>query len=79
MGLKYLIPTVLEILYINIFIEGDFYEGDLLQSVLNINADFWNDNPKYKIRLIELINIHKNEINALKINTAKFDNLNSLS
>lgn len=40
-ALKLLIPLALEKLKSNILIEGDFYEGDLLNSVLRSNQDFW--------------------------------------
>ncbi len=33
-GLKYLIPIAIKVLDHNILAEGDFYEGDLLKSVL---------------------------------------------
>lgn len=46
-GLPYLIPLALEKLQENIFIETDFYEGDLLSNVLNVDTSFWNDNENF--------------------------------
>jgi GTP cyclohydrolase II len=43
MGLEYLVPLAIEVLAKNIFAEGDLYEGDLLQSVLSIQALFWQN------------------------------------
>ena len=40
-GLKFLIPLALEKLRENILAEGDFYEGDLLNSVLTSDNEFW--------------------------------------
>ncbi|MBB6215974.1 hypothetical protein HNQ80_002065 [Anaerosolibacter carboniphilus] len=47
-GLDYLIPLALETLEDNIFSEGNFYCGDLLDSVLKVDKKFWKNNPIYK-------------------------------
>lgn len=39
--LDIILPKVFEILQHDIKVSGDFYDGDLLNSVLQINADFW--------------------------------------
>lgn len=58
-GLKYLIPLALETLKENILAEGDFYEGDLLKSVLTSDKEFW-DKETDLFNELELI-ISKNE------------------
>lgn len=40
-GLDFLIPIACEHLEKNILVEGDFYEGDLLESLLSIEKDYW--------------------------------------
>ena len=40
-ALDIILPKVFEILQFDIKAEGGFYEGDLLNAVLQINADFW--------------------------------------
>jgi hypothetical protein len=40
-GLKFLIPISIEILKENIISEGDYYEGDLLNSVLSSDKKYW--------------------------------------
>lgn len=40
-GLPYIIPLALEVLGQNLFAEGDYYPGDLLNAVLQIEATFW--------------------------------------
>lgn len=40
-GLYFLIPLALEKIKQNILVEGDFYEGDLLKSVLTSETDYW--------------------------------------
>ncbi|MEQ8469804.1 MAG: contact-dependent growth inhibition system immunity protein [Marinoscillum sp.] len=45
-GLQFLLPISIEQLKKNLFVEGDFYEGDLLQAVLNIEHNFWKKNPE---------------------------------
>lgn len=42
-GLAYLIPLSLDILKDDLFTEGDFYPGDLLQNVLKVPASFWKE------------------------------------
>ena len=54
-GLKYLIPIALDVLRDNIFIDTDFYNGDLLQSILLVDKDFWEDNNKLKDDLDKLL------------------------
>ena len=46
-ALQFLIPLALETLHNDIFIEADFYEGDLLSNILDIDTSFWNDNQNY--------------------------------
>ena len=43
MSLPYLLPLALELLHVGPFTAGDFYEGDLLENVLRIEAPFWRE------------------------------------
>ena len=43
-SLEFLIPLAIEELKQNILSEGHFYEGDLLQSVLSSDVNFWKNN-----------------------------------
>ena len=70
-GLKYLIPLALETLFNDLFVEGNFFEGDLLQNVLKIDTKFWNENKKYWQELNNLIKDRRNEIAARRIDIAK--------
>ncbi|WP_163215058.1 contact-dependent growth inhibition system immunity protein [Bacteroides sp. 519] len=60
-GLDYLIPIAINKLKENLFIEGDFYPGDLLESILSIKKEYWDANQSYKIVVIDLLinNIQK--------------------
>jgi hypothetical protein len=31
----------------NIFVDADFYEGDLLNNALSIETNFWDENEEY--------------------------------
>lgn len=44
-ALKYIVSPAIDILSDNLFAEGDYYEGDLLKSVLTIDQSFWKENP----------------------------------
>lgn len=55
-GLKYLIPIAINLLNTDILAEGDYYQGDLLNSVLKSDKDYWKDekeNWKTMCRLFE--------------------------
>jgi len=59
-GLKYLVPIALIKLNKNVLAEGDYYEGDLLKSVLTSDKNFWKVESKLRIQVCELFN--KNQI-----------------
>ncbi|MEQ9164910.1 MAG: contact-dependent growth inhibition system immunity protein [Fulvivirga sp.] len=66
-GLKYLVPLVIDILEGDIFFEADFYEGDMLQNTLNIDEKFWVENSDLKGRLNYLLkDFSEEEINNFK-------------
>ena len=73
-GLYFLIPLAIETLTDNIFAEGDYYEGDLLKNVLDVNAKFWNDNKDYWKQVNELIKNRRQELKEMKFDLSKFDN-----
>jgi hypothetical protein len=73
-GLDYLIPLALEILDKNLFAKGDFFEGDLLKNVVEIDTVFWNKNKIYWQKLNNLIKNRRNEISRHKFDCTKFDN-----
>ena len=72
-SLDYLIPLALEVLAIDLFAEGDFFEGDLLKNVLAIKTDFWENNKNYWVTLDNLIKDRRSEIDTHKFDTTNFD------
>ena len=73
-SLYFLIPLAIETLTDNLFAEGDYYEGDLLKSVLDVDTKFWDDNKDYWKQLNELIKNRRQEIKEMKFDLSKFDN-----
>ena len=71
-GLKFLIPICIEKLQANLFAEGDFYEGDLLQSVFNVDEKFWKEHSTLKEKINHLILGRESELEEYKIRTDKF-------
>lgn len=63
-GLEYLIGIALEILEQDICAEGDFYKGDLLDSVSKVSKDFWSKKTTEYQKLKQLV-----ELNSVKINS----------
>ena len=53
-SLPYLIPLALTVLKQNILAQGDFYPGDLLESVLRSDPQFWKQQPKLWTALRDL-------------------------
>lgn len=71
-GLIYLIPLTIEKLGTNLFAEGNFYEGDLLQSVLNIEETYWHKHLGNYRSIQELIIDRLDELEERRITYLKF-------
>lgn len=54
-GLKYLLPEALDLLRKNLLIEGNYYEGDLLNSVLSLEPKQWKSLEEYWYEVDRLI------------------------
>lgn len=66
-GLKYLIPIATKVLENNILAEGDFYEGDLLKSVLTSEKEFWKTNQKDWKKIIEIFEENESLLNETEL------------
>lgn len=77
-ALKYIVPSAIEILSNNLFAEGDFYEGDLLKSILTIDESFWQENPNLKDELKKICNQNFGTIETLELSGEIKENLYSL-
>jgi hypothetical protein len=68
-GLKYLIPIAFEELKKDLFVETEYYPGDLFCSLLLVNDDpnYWSINPLEKQELISLYNSQKQLLRTLDI------------
>lgn len=73
-GLEFLIPKALQVLKKDLYAEGDFFEGDLLKNVLEINTIFWDNHKSYWLELNDLIKNEREKIKKLKFSTINFDN-----
>ncbi|WP_128548673.1 contact-dependent growth inhibition system immunity protein [Larkinella soli] len=71
-SLPYLLPLAIEKLRKNLFEEGDYYPGDLLQSVLNLNTGFWTNHPQEWRQVHELIRYREFELEDRHIATETF-------
>ncbi len=60
-GLRFLVPMALEILKEDLFIDTDFYHGDLLQGVMRVEGEFWRTNKELKEQLDELLRPYSQE------------------
>ena len=73
-GLYFLMPLAIETLADNLFAEGNYYEGDLLKSVLSVDTKFWDDNINHWQQLNALIKDRRQEIKEVKFDLSNFDN-----
>jgi hypothetical protein len=71
LSLNFLVPLALEILKDNVFAEGNFYCGDLLESLLGVDKEFWKNNTDYKC---DLENMLQKNIENLKSKLDSFHN-----
>lgn len=72
-GLPYLIPLALEVLSQDLFAEGDFYAGDLLNAVLQVDPAFWKANREHWESLKSLLSERRAEVKLARISLAKFE------
>ncbi len=61
-GIEYLIPIALKKLEQNIIIEGNLYEGDLLDSVSKVPTEFWNKNSTEFLNFKNIFESNKEKI-----------------
>lgn len=71
-GLPYLIRLSLDILKDDLFAEGDFYPGDLLQNVLKIPVSFWKQHQELWQSVHSLIKDQVDEIADHNISVKAF-------
>ncbi|GAC1397039.1 MAG: hypothetical protein NVSMB56_12020 [Pyrinomonadaceae bacterium] len=64
-SLGYLVPLALERLESKPLIEGSFYPGDLLNSVLGIRHKFWEQNQELHRKIRAIVGQAKAQLNAL--------------
>ncbi len=72
-GLPFLIPIALEKLETDLLMDTEFYEGDLLSNVLNIDTSFWDKNKFLWTQLDNLIKNKQQELIDNRISTKAFD------
>lgn len=53
-GIKFLVPLAIETLSKNPLVEGDFYQGDLLKSVLTVSPGFWAEYPDLREKMFAI-------------------------
>jgi len=61
-GLEYVVPIAVDFLEYNPWCSGNFYDGDLLEVVLKIDAAFWREHSDMLYRLSEVMMVVKNNI-----------------
>ena len=75
-GLKYIVELGINELDKNVLAEGDFYEGDLLMAISNVQPEFWNEN-KTEFWNFKNIVERNSELIKLELGENKFDRINT--
>jgi hypothetical protein len=80
-GLVYILPLAIRNLNENILMEGGFYPGDLLQSVLNVDCKVWISNRQLFIEIQSIVNNRMENIKEADIinNEIKMDIINNFN
>lgn len=77
-ALKYILPSAIEILSRNLFAEGDYFEGDLLKSVLTIDESFWKENSTLKDEVREICLKEFSKIDGLDLSESIKEDMKTL-
>ena len=77
-ALRYTVPAAIDILSHNLFAEGDYFEGDLLKSVLTIDESFWKENPTLKEKLKQMCLSEFNSTETLDLSESIKESLHAL-
>jgi hypothetical protein len=78
-GLKYLVPKAIEILKGDVLANGDCYEGDLLNAVLTVEEQYWNEHEDVWKMLKEYIPAWKARLEGLNENNTHRHLLKTIS
>jgi CDI immunity proteins len=52
LGLPYLVPLALDHVEAHPLAGGDFYPGDLLKNIMDVEEAFWQERPEFRRRLV---------------------------
>ena len=63
-SLDYLLPIAFEFLKEDILSHGDFYEGDLLESIFRANQNYWASRPLFHKKILEFLENGKEKLDA---------------
>jgi hypothetical protein len=63
-GIEYLMPLALELLFKNPLIEGDYYPGDLLSAAMSTDRAFWSLHSDERARLGQIAAKLRSELAA---------------
>ena len=73
-GLNILIPKVLPLLEKEPFVEGWYYEGDLLCSVLRAEHQYYSSNPEIRNRVEAIVAVTQSKISELDSDSIRYIN-----
>ena len=71
-SINYVVPIAISYLEECLFAEGSFYQGDLLQAVLNVDRKFWIAHPNLWEKVHELIKDRLGDLDTRKIRYGQF-------
>lgn len=60
-GVPYILPSIMQALEKDLFVDSRFYPGDLLLATLTAPEDIWQQNPKQCLKLKALVERGEND------------------
>lgn len=75
-GIEYLVEIAIEELERDVLAQGDLYEGDLLEAVLGLPADFWRENQTAFQTIKELVERNSERI-KIELGEKKLDQIST--
>ncbi len=65
-ALRHLVPRALDVLETNPLTEAFYYPGDLMRSVLGVDATYWHDHQTEWLRMHEIVDGLLSDVDALR-------------
>jgi hypothetical protein len=74
-SLNYLMPLAIEHLNLDILVEANYFPGDLLTIVLQVDLNFWRENELLWRQIFDFLKDRRAELATHEIDSTTFDSV----